>query len=141
MSKNRRTIPILLAGLLCLAVLPAAARAHQCIDVEILAAPEVAHVGELIHVTGWALNCGDPARGFRLGWLLVDQMGDRIHLGGGAVRLEPEASETKEVRLLLPTRIRPGLYTLVLAGQAPSGFSDQDAVRLRIRKAPARGDG
>jgi hypothetical protein len=139
--KNHRTIPILLAGLLCLALLPTAARAHQCIDVEVLEAPEIAHVGQMIHVTGWALNCGDPTRGFRLGWVLVDEMGDRIHLGGGGVKLRPEESETAEVRLLLPTRIRPGHYTLVLVGRAPSGFSDQDAVRLQIRKAPARGDG
>jgi hypothetical protein len=135
-SKIPPAVRCALLGLLLL-TLPAAARAHQCVDVEILESPDLAHPGQLIHVTGWIKNCGDPARGFRTGWVLVDQMGDRIQLAGGPVQLEPGEAESETVRLLLPDRLRPGIYQLVLVAQTPTGFTDSYGVRLAIR--PARG--
>lgn len=140
MPKMPLAVRCALVGALVLA-LPAAARAHQCIDVEVLDAPDLAHPGDLIHATGWAANCGDPARGFRLGWVLIDQMGDRIQLAAEVVQLEPGEAQTAVARLLLPTRLRPGVYRLALVGQAPSGFTDSDSVRLRIRPVPERGGG
>lgn len=137
----RHPVLPLLAALGVALFAPGAAGAHQCVDVEILRSPDVAHVGELIAVEGWAANCGDPARGFQLTWVLVDQTGDRFQLAAEVIQLEPGRSETAVVRLLIPTRLRVGHYRLALVGVAPSGFLDQDLARIAIRKAPAGGGG
>lgn len=137
----RRPAIVVAAALAVALAVPLAAAAHQCVDVEILRAPEVAHPGELIHVEGWAQNCGDPARAFRLTWVLVDEIGDRQQLSSQAVQLAPGEAETAVVRLLLPRDLRPGHYGLVLVGQAPSGFTDRDAVRIAIRKRQPADDG
>lgn len=134
MPKNNRPLLVLAAALVAALALPLAAAAHQCVDVEILRAPEVAHAGTLIHVEGWVQNCGDPVRAFRTAWVLVDEMGDRQQLASHAVQLVPGEAAAEVVRLLLPRDLRPGVYSLVLVARAPAGFTDRDAVRLAIRK-------
>jgi len=141
MPKKNRPPLVLAVALAAALTMPLAAAAHQCVDVDILRAPEVAHPGALIHAEGWAQNCGDPVRAFRLAWVLVDEMGDRQQLSSKALQLVPGEAESAVVRLLLPRDLRPGIYSLVLVGQAPAGYTDRDAVRLAIRRRNDAGGG
>ena len=135
---HNRAVPFgaALALVASLAAAPAA-QAHQCVDVDLLRAPDRAQAGDMIVAEGSVTNCGEPARGFLLAWVLVDDVGDRITLHRNVAQVEPGQTSTGSVRLLLPTRIRPGVYTLVLHGEAPSGFTDSDGQRIEI--GPSRG--
>jgi hypothetical protein len=130
---HNRSLPsaaaLALAGMIAAAP---AARAHQCVDVDLLRAPDRAQAGEMIVAEGSVTNCGDPARGFLIAWVLVDQLGDRIQLRRTVAQVEPGETETGFVRLLLPERLRPGMYALVMVGEAPSGFTDSDVQRIAI---------
>ena len=109
--------------------------AHQCVAVEILRSPGVAAPGDLIVTESSATNCGDPARGFILTWTLVNEnTGQRIVLKRTVAQIEPGRTITGLNRLLLPARLRPGIYHLVYHGEAPSGFTDSDAARIEIRR-------
>ena len=124
----------MLAGVVLTVVLGAApaAWAHQCVDVEILQSPERAAAGTVLVVRGTATNCGDPARGFWLSWVLVAENGDRILLKKSVGQIEPGRTIAGGSRLMLPVRLRPGIYQLGFVGEAPSGFTDTDLVRLEI---------
>ena len=116
---------------LLLAAVPAAA--HQCINVEILRAPNRAEAGEVIHVENAVINCGEPARGFLLTWALVSEaQGVREVLRRVHVELRPDEREHGHVRLWIPDDIEPGRYALVFTGKTPSGFKDRDLHRLSI---------
>jgi hypothetical protein len=127
----KRAAPVLLALLPGIA---AAARAHQCVSVEIVRSPETATPGEMIETESSATNCGDPARGFGLTWVLVDPKGDRTLLKRTAARIPQGQTITVFNRLLLPARLRPGIYDLSYVGEAPSGFTDNDVVRIEIKR-------
>ncbi len=130
------TVPAL-AILAILALLLAgapAALAHPCVSVEIVRAPDAAVPGEMIETESSAANCGDPARGFGLTWVLVDEKGDRTLLKRTAARIPQGQTITVFNRLLLPTRLRPGIYDLAYIGEAPSGFTDSDVVRIEIKR-------
>ncbi len=130
---QNRSLPFVAAlALVGLLAAAPAARAHQCVDVDLLRAPDRAQAGEMIVAEGSVTNCGDPARGFHVAWVLVDQLGDRIQLRRTVAQVEPGETQTGVVRLLLPERLRPGLYALVMVGEAPSGFTDSDAQRIAI---------
>ncbi len=111
-----------------------AALAHQCVSVEIVRSPETAAPGEMIETESTAGNCGDPARGFGLTWVLVDPKGDRTLLKRTAARIPQGQTITVFNRLLLPARLRPGIYDLSYVGEAPSGFTDNDVVRIEIKR-------
>lgn len=130
--QNRRLPFVAMLALVTTLAAAPVARAHQCVDVDLLRAPDRAQAGELIVAEGSVTNCGDPARAFQVAWVLVDEMGDRITLRRTAAQVAPGRTETGSVRLLLPTRIRPGVYTLVIVAEAPSGFSDNDGQRIEI---------
>jgi hypothetical protein len=116
-----------------------AARAHQCVEVQILRAPAAAAPGALITTQSSATNCGDPARGFNLSWVLVSEKNDQRFLLKKTVgKIEPGRTISGFNRLLLPAQLRPGVYHLVLAGHAPSGFVDREAVRIVIRRPATR---
>jgi len=143
-----RAVLALAAFLALLWALPGAAQeptadpsAHQCVDVEILRAPHVAHAGTMIAAAGWVKNCGGPVRGFRIAWVLVDELGDRIQLAHRAVQLAPGEEVHGVSRLLLPDDLRPGVYALVLVGKTPNGRGDRDARRIAIRPAQDAGEG
>ena len=121
------------ALLALLAVVPAA-QAHQCVDVEVLRAPDSAAAGSMIAVEASATNCGDPARGFILSWVLVAENGDRLQLTKSVAQIEPGRTLSGANRLLLPARIRPGVYNLGLVGEAPSGYTDSDLTRIEITR-------
>ena len=117
-----------------------AARAHQCVEVDILRAPETAAPGSLIHVEGAVTNCGDPVRGFVTTWTLVSVSGDRTHLMRRVVvQVHPGRTLTGVSRLMIPRGVRPGTYDLILTGQAPLGFTDSDAVRIEITRGRGAG--
>lgn len=113
-----------------------AVQAHQCVDVNVVRAPDTATAGSLIHVEGAVTNCGDPVRGFVTTWTLVSESGDRTHLMRRVVvQVHPGRTLTGVSRLMIPRGVRPGTYDLILTGQAPLGFTDSDAVRIEIRKS------
>jgi len=138
MERAKGTIPVLATfAMLALSMLSGApaALAHQCVGVEILRAPEAASPGDLIVTESSATNCGDPARGFNLSWVLVNESNDqRVLLKKTVGKIEPGRTISGFNRLLLPTRLRPGIYHLVYIGEAPSGFTAEDAVRIVIRR-------
>ncbi len=136
-SIQNRAVPLTVAVLAAVLAAAPAAFAHQCVEVDLLRAPDRAEAGELIVAEGSVTNCGDPARGFLVAWVLVDEVGDRITLHRNVTQVEPGRTATGTVRLLLPARLRPGIYTLVLHGEAPSGFTDNDGQRIAI--GPGRG--
>jgi hypothetical protein len=113
--------------------------AHQCVAVEILRSPESAVPGELIETESSATNCGDPARAFVLSWVLVDAKGDRTVLKRTAARIPQGQTISGFNRLLLPTRLRPGIYDLAYLGEAPSGFTDTDVARIEIKRRRQHG--
>lgn len=111
------------------------AQAHQCVEVDIVRAPETAAPGAFIAVEGAVTNCGDPVRGFVSTWTLVSVTGDRTHLVRRVVvQVHPGRTLTGVSRLAIPRGVRPGTYDLVLTGAAPLGFTDSDAVRIEIKK-------
>ena len=117
-----------------------AALAHQCVGVDVLRSPDAAAPGDLITTESSATNCGDPARGFLFSWVLVSENGDqRILLKRSVGRIEPGRTITGLNRLLLPTRLRPGIYHLVYIGETPSGVTAEDRARIEIRRRPATG--
>ena len=129
-ERVKRAVPVLALLMLGGA---RAVLAHQCVSVEILRAPDVANPGDLIETESSASNCGDPARGFVLSWVLVSETGDRILLKKTVARIAPGGTISGLNRLLLPRRLRPGIYDLTYFGEAPSGFTDTDTVRIVIR--------
>ncbi len=132
---DRRKISGRIAGaVLALLVAATAARAHQCVEVEVLRAPDSAPAGSLIVVEASVTNCGDPARGFILSWVLVGENGDRMQLNRAVAQIEPGRTITGVNRLLLPTRIRPGVYHIGLVGETPSDFTDSDLVRIEVTR-------
>lgn len=137
--ENAKRPVLAFAALLMLGGAPAVL-AHQCVEVEILRSPDVAVPGELIVTESSATNCGDPARGFNLSWVLVNEKNDqRILLKKTVGQIEPGRTISGFNRLLLPTRLRPGTYHLVLHGEAPSGFTAEDSARIVIRgRTPGR---
>lgn len=142
MENAKRAIPVLavfaMMALLMLSGAPAAL-AHQCIGVEILRAPEAAAPGDLIVTESSATNCGDPARGFNLSWVLINESNDqRVLLKKTVGKIQPGRTISGFNRLLLPARLRPGIYHLVYIGEAPSGFTAEDAVRIVIRRRAGR---
>ena len=73
--------------------------------------------------------------------MLVSENNDyRILLKRTVAKIEPDRTITGLNRLLLPTRLRPGIYHLVYIGEAPSGFKAEDAARIEIkgRRPPGR---
>jgi len=116
-----------------------AVMAHQCVAVEILRSPDAAVPGELIETESSAANCGDPVRAFVLSWVLVDEKGDRTVLKRTAARIPQGQTISGFNRLLLPTRLRPGIYELAHLGEAPSGFTDTDVVRIEIKRRRQHG--
>ena len=138
-ERVKGAVPVLaVAALLMIGGAPAVL-AHQCVSVEILRAPDVANPGDLIETESSASNCGDPARGFVLSWVLVSETGDRILLKKTVARIAPGGTIAGLNRLLLPRRLRPGIYDLTYFGEEPSGFTDTDTVRIVIR--PRQGGG
>jgi hypothetical protein len=132
-ERAKGAIPVLAFAMLLLSGAPAVL-AHQCVAVEILRSPDAATPGDLIVTESSATNCGDPARAFQLTWMLVSENNDyRILLKRTAAKIEPDRTITGFNRLLLPTRLRPGIYHLVNIGEAPSGFTANDAARIEIR--------
>ncbi|HEX9671233.1 MAG TPA: hypothetical protein VGC93_17325 [Thermoanaerobaculia bacterium] len=139
MTRNQnRTRPLAAALALVAALAAAPAFAHQCVDVDLLRAPDAARPGGVILVEGSVTNCGEPARGFLITWWLVGDHGDRHLLRRAVSQVRPDQTLTGTVRLMIPVRIRPGVYDLVMLGEAPSGFTDSDAQRIAIRH-PTRG--
>lgn len=139
MLRNERAkgaVPAAILAMLALLMLGGAPAvlAHQCVAVEIVRSPATAVPGEMIETESSATNCGDPARGFGLTWVLVDEKGDRILLKRTAARIPQGQTITVFNRLLLPTRLRPGIYDLAYIGEAPSGFTDTDVVRIEIKR-------
>ena len=123
------------AAMALLLLAASGARAHQCVDVEILRSPDSAAPGAFIAVEGALTNCGDPARGFVTHWTLVSEDGNRIHLLRRAVvQVHPGRTLTGVSRLMIPRDVRPGIYHIVLTGEAPSGFTESDAVRIEIAR-------
>jgi hypothetical protein len=113
--------------------------AHQCVEVEILGSPASAVPGELIETESNAANCGDPARAFVLTWVLVDEKGDRTVLKRTTARIPQGQTISGFNRLLLPTRLRPGIYDLAYLGEAPSDFTDTDVARIEIKRRRQHG--
>ncbi len=132
-ERAKGAVPALAAAALLMLGGAPAVLAHQCVEVEILRAPDMANPGDLIETESSATNCGDPARAFLLTWVLVDANGDRTVLKRAAARIPPGQTISGLNRLLLPRRLRPGVYDLANVGEAPSGFTDTDAVRIVIR--------
>lgn len=133
-ERVKRAIPALAFAMLLMLSGAPAVLAHQCVAVEILRSPDAATPGELIVTESSATNCGDPARAFQLTWMLVSENNDyRILLKRTVAKIEPGRTITGLNRLLLPTRLRPGIYHLVYIGEAPSGFTANDAARIEIR--------
>lgn len=140
MERAKRAIPVLAIVALLMLSGASAVLAHQCVGVEILRSPDAASPGELIVTESSATNCGDPARGFILSWVLVSENNDqRILLKKTVGKIEPGRTISGFNRLLLPTRLRPGVYHLVFVGEAPSGFTAEDAVRIVIRRRQGPG--
>lgn len=142
-ERAKGAIPVLAVAMLLMLMLSGvpAALAHQCVAVEILRSPDAATPGDLIVTESSATNCGDPARGFQLTWMLVSENNDqRILLKRTVGKIEPGRTITGFNRLLLPTRLRPGIYHLVYIGEAPSGYTANDAARIEIkgRRKPGR---
>ena len=114
MESVKGAVPALvIAALMILGGAPAVL-AHQCVSVDILRSPDVAHPGDLIVTESSATNCGDPARGFVLSWVLVNANGDRFLLKKTVAQIEPGRTISGFNRLLLPTRLRLAVSPLTL---------------------------
>jgi len=132
-ERVKGAVPVLAVAVLLMLGGATAVPAHQCVSVEILRSPDVANAGDMIETESSATNCGDPARGFVLSWVLVSENGDRFLLKKTAGRIPQGQTISGLNRLLLPVRLRPGIYDLNYVGEAPSGFTDTDAARIVIR--------
>lgn len=108
------------------------AEAHQCVDVEITAAPSSGAAGGSIAVSGTLENCGDPASAFTVSWILVGNGGRRITLLQKLVTADPGVTVAFSETLSIPSTVPTGSYTLILRGVAPSSFTDTDSTPLTV---------
>jgi len=134
-ERAKEAVPVLAVAVLLMLSGAPAALAHQCVAVEILRSPDAAAPGDLIVTESSATNCGDPARGFILSWVLVNENTDqRILLKKTVGKIEPGRTISGYNRLLLPTRLRPGIYHLEYVGETPSGVMVNDSARIEIKR-------
>lgn len=134
MTSNPGRLFVLAFGLVCALGLALAqpAAAHQCVEVTITSAPGSATAGGQIAVSGTVKNCGDPAPAFTVSWILVGNGGRRITLLEKLVTADPGQTVAISDTLFIPSGLPSGNYTLVLRGEAPSGFTDTDSSPLTI---------
>lgn len=131
MFRAPRYFPTLALVLLVLLVLAQPAAAHQCVDVTITSSPSSGDAGGQIAVSGTVENCGDPASGFDVSWILAGN-GRRITLSSQIVVAAQGETVAISDTLFLPANLSPGDYTLVLKGVAPSTFTDTDRAPLTV---------
>lgn len=110
----------------------APAQAHECVDGNIIHAPDEAWAGRSMAVAAEITDCGEPTRGIRVGWGLRTESGRIIPIGRDAVRVRSGDTLEKRYELTVPADLRPGRYTLVLRVQTAGGATDADRARLFI---------